>query len=86
MSLLPAMLRVQMSELVSLLPLRPEIRRALLGEKIPERRLLVWVEAYEMGEWTICDSVAESLGLGASSIMGCYQEAIVWTESALFSA
>ena len=45
LSLLPAMLRTPMHDLAPSLPLRDEIRRALLGEKIPERSLLCWLKA-----------------------------------------
>ncbi len=49
MSLLPAMLRAPMIDLAPQLPLRAEIRRALLGDCIPERGLLSWIERYELG-------------------------------------
>jgi c-di-GMP-related signal transduction protein len=47
LSLLPAMLRTPAHEVVSWLPLREEIRRSLLGEKLPERCLLSWLEGQE---------------------------------------
>lgn len=56
-SLLPAMLQVPMEQAISALALRDRIRSALLGEKIPERSLLCWIEASESGNWSSCDAV-----------------------------
>jgi len=86
LSLLPAMLRVPMSDVTPLLPLRDEIRRALQGEPLPERAPLRWLESHELGDWEACDSVAESSGLNASDMQLCYEEALQWAESALHFA
>jgi c-di-GMP phosphodiesterase len=83
LSLLPAMLRVSMNTLTPMLPLRDEIRRALEGEKLPERALLCWLEAYEHAYWPTCDIVTEKQGLNADDLLMCYEEALQWTEDAL---
>jgi c-di-GMP phosphodiesterase len=84
MSLLPAMLRAPMCELAPLLPLREEIRRALAGEALAERRLLSWLERYEQADWEACDARVNELGLEPITLTGCYQEAISWAETALY--
>ncbi len=86
MSLLPAMLRVPMSNLTPLLPLRDEIRRALEGEKLPERALLCWLEAHEYADWATCDLVTKLQGLNAGDLLVCYEEALQWAEAALHFA
>jgi EAL and modified HD-GYP domain-containing signal transduction protein len=83
LSLLPAMLRVSMINLTPLLPLRDEIRRALEGEKLPERALLCWLEGHERADWATSDIVTEKQGLDAGDLLVCYEEALQWAEAAL---
>jgi c-di-GMP phosphodiesterase len=86
LSLLPAMLRMPMPELTPSLPLREEICVALMGEPVPERRLLAWLIAHEHGDWAECDSISENYGLEQGSLLRIYEEAVVWAESALHFA
>jgi EAL and modified HD-GYP domain-containing signal transduction protein len=85
-SLLPAMLRVSMSELAHALPLREKIREALLGAEIGESSLLHWAECCERADWAKCDAIALSYGLNQDELVRCYKEAVVWVESALHLA
>lgn len=57
LSLLPAMLHLPMRELAPSLPLREEIRHALMGADIEERCLLAWLERHELGDWAVCDAI-----------------------------
>jgi EAL and modified HD-GYP domain-containing signal transduction protein len=82
-SLLPAMLRVPMTELAPALPLREAIREALMGADSEERTLLQWVEGLEQGDWDQSDSVVQANGLNPEDVMRCYGAAVVWTETAL---
>jgi len=86
LSLLPAMLRMPMKELTPQLPLRAEIRRALEGEKIPERCLLCWIEGHERGDWSGCQMVVEKRILSRGELQFCYEEALVWAEAAMHFA
>ncbi len=83
LSLLPAMLRRSMKDLAPALPLREEIRQALLGEKIPERALLCWLEGHERGDWRACDLVADKRELAGECLQRCYEEAVAWADAAL---
>ncbi len=83
LSLLPAMLRVPMEELASTLPLREDIRQALLGEATPHRSLLDWIEFHEHGNWAACDAVSQASGLMPEDVIRCYGEAVIWSEAAL---
>lgn len=85
MSLLPAMMSVPMEELAPSLPLREEIRKALKGVDLPERRLLQWLEFHELGDWAACDAIVQKNWLNAEEVARSYEEAVVWAESALKS-
>jgi EAL and modified HD-GYP domain-containing signal transduction protein len=78
LSLLPAMLRQPMEELAGALPLRSEIRKALLGEPVPERSLLSWIEAHERNEMSQAYKVVDSCGLNAQKLEQFYVDAILW--------
>lgn len=83
LSLVPAMLRVSIEELLLSLPLQGKMRGALLGEDCAERGLLRWAERYERGDWAGCDAVAQANGLDQEAVVGRYAEAVVWAEATL---
>lgn len=80
LSLLPAMLSVPMSTIITALPLRTEVREALLGENNGERAVLNWLLHYEMGEWENCDRIAKAAGLPEDRILELYCDAVTWAE------
>jgi EAL and modified HD-GYP domain-containing signal transduction protein len=82
-SLLPAMLRIAMPDLVPALPLREKIREALQGAVSPESSLLRWVVAYEQGDWADCDMIAHAHGLNQQETIRCYAKAVAWADEAL---
>ena len=86
LSLLPAMMRLPMQELAPSLPLREEIRRALLGETVPERCLLCWLEGHERGNWEACDRIVERCNMQQEDLFRCYEEALAWAEAVLHFA
>jgi EAL and modified HD-GYP domain-containing signal transduction protein len=86
LSMLPAMLRLPMEELAPSLPLRNEIREALLGKANSTRILLQWLESHEQGDWTACDAILDTNKLNGEKVVRCYGEAVVWAEAALKSA
>jgi len=83
LSLLPAMLRLPMEELITTLPLRKSIREALLGNAVKERCLLHWLECHERGDWIQCDAILHSNGLNETKNLRCYGEALLWADEAL---
>ncbi|HUA91832.1 MAG TPA: HDOD domain-containing protein [Terracidiphilus sp.] len=83
LSLLPAMLQVPMRQLAPDLPLREAIRVALMGEAVPERRVLEWLIAHEHGNWAACDALAAEHKLDQDALLRTYEDAVVWAESAL---
>lgn len=83
LSMLPAMVRLPMDKLVPTLPLRAEIRAALLGEANAERCLLDWVECYEHGAWERCDAIVTEHELDANLLLAWHEQAVEWADSAL---
>lgn len=77
-SLMHAMLRVPMETVVAQLPLRHEIRQALLGTSNPERRLLSWLEFHERGIWASCDAIEQAHGFDQQELQKYFNEAVLW--------
>ncbi len=86
LSLVPAMLGLPMEDITPSMPLRNEIRDALLGKANPQRRLLWWLECHERGDWAPCDRIVQAIGLSREQLMRCYADAVVWAETALRSS
>ena len=82
-SMLPAMLRIPMADLVAALSLREKIREALLGAVSFESSLLRWVEFHERGNWENCDVIVRSHGFNQVELIRCYAEALSWVETVL---
>lgn len=85
-SLLPAMLRIPMDQAISSLALREPIHAALLGETIPERSLLSWIEASESGDWQKCDTIQQHIRVDEAKLSGWAAEAVTWAEATLRGA
>jgi EAL and modified HD-GYP domain-containing signal transduction protein len=82
LSLLPAMLKIAMEELTPHLPLRKEIRQALLGDQNKDRSLLSWLEAFERGQWAESQNVARAAAIAEEPLADVYLEAVRWAEVA----
>lgn len=76
LSLLPAMLQTPMETILHGLPLRTEIRDALLGIQVKERCLLSWLEDLETSNIAGCESTAEAYGLDSHLLAQAYMDAI----------
>ena len=83
LSLLPAMLKLPMEELITTLPLRKEICQALIGNNPAERVLLDWHMAHTRGDWAACDALANLYHLDPEKLLEGYSEAIEWASVAL---
>ena len=78
LSLLPAMMHTAMESVIYQLPLRHEIRQALLGHETPERWPLSWLEHWEHGEWEQCDAMVSNAGHAPQHFIQCYHAALAW--------
>jgi len=81
LSLLPAMLGVTMENVATALPLRGEVRQALLGLKNVERTILSWLESYESGAWEGCDESALPVSLPLQALPEMYAQALLWADT-----
>jgi EAL and modified HD-GYP domain-containing signal transduction protein len=78
LSLLPAMLGIPMSQLVELLPLRPPIKGALLGESNDVRRSLECFQKYQSGEWKCLD--CNGTVACTNQMHDLYRTSLLWAE------
>lgn len=85
-SLLPAMLQVPMEEAIRELPLRSQVRSALLGEPGQMRYSIDWVESHERADWEREAQIAECEGLTPERLQYCYNEAVLWADEMLWAA
>jgi EAL and modified HD-GYP domain-containing signal transduction protein len=80
-SLLDAMLRLPMDEILSRLPLDPEVAEALAGEN--RNRYSDWldlVRSFEVGDWTRLDTLMSRLSLEPSMVAKCYFDSQAWAD------
>jgi c-di-GMP-related signal transduction protein len=75
------MLRIPMESIVDTLPIRAEMRAALLGESNAERKILDWLVCHENGEWARCDEIALAAGLKRDNLPQLYAQALLWAEA-----
>jgi EAL and modified HD-GYP domain-containing signal transduction protein len=81
-SLLAAMMRQPMEKLAAELPLRNEIRQALMGANNSDGCLLAWIEAHERDDQAARDSIAKAYVLNQQSLMQHYLGALLWDAAA----
>ena len=80
-SLLDAILDRPLVDTIADLPLSPEIRAALLGEKNTCRDVLDTVIAYESGNWDEAIERAKALGLKEEAPAAVYRDALTWARA-----
>lgn len=78
-SLLDAILKVPLHEVLHRIDLADEVRRALLARSGPYAPTLALVEAYERASWPVVAAESETLGVDASVLGDLYFEAVRWT-------
>jgi c-di-GMP-related signal transduction protein len=71
-----------MDKLAPELPLRAEIRQALVGTAVKERCLLAWIESHEGNKVAESQSIAYALGADQHRLMQIYIEALIWEGAA----
>jgi EAL and modified HD-GYP domain-containing signal transduction protein len=78
-SMLDAILERPLEQVVTVLPLAPRVRDALLGGSSPLRTMLDAVQAHERGDWDASAAAASALGLGPSIVPAAYTQSLAWT-------
>jgi EAL and modified HD-GYP domain-containing signal transduction protein len=85
-SMLDAILKVPLSEVLHHIDLTDEVRRALLSRSGPYAPTLSMVEAYERASWPVVESECSLLGIDAATMGELYVEAMHWTRERLSAA
>jgi c-di-GMP phosphodiesterase len=83
LSLLDVMLQTSMASLVDMLPLRPALRQALLGEHSAIAVPLSVAKSYETGDWASSVASDEIARLGSEVLNDICFRATRWAEAAL---
>ena len=82
-SLLDAMFRMPLSDVLERVNLAPEARDALLERTGPFGDALNFVEAYELGLWEQAADLGNQLGVPANRISEIYTDAVKWASEQL---
>ncbi|MHB1310478.1 MAG: EAL and HDOD domain-containing protein [Gemmatimonadaceae bacterium] len=79
-SLLDALFRIPMSEILDRINLSDDVRDALLERSGSYADPLILVESYELGLWQGAATAAERLGFDPRRLATCYGDALQWAE------
>lgn len=82
-SLLDAMFRMPLSDVLERINLAPEARAALLDRTGPFGDALNFVEAYELGLWESASQLAAQLGVPADRVAAIYTDAVQYAAEQL---
>lgn len=85
-SLIDALMRMRMTDVVARLNLGPELRAALLAREGPYAEALRLVEAYEAGAWADVAAAAHALGAPHEALPERYAQAVEWAHERLAEA
>lgn len=77
-SLLDAVFRMPMSEVLERVNLADDVKQALLDRSGPYADPLVIVESYELGLWESAGEAASRIGLDPAKLPGIYAECVQW--------
>ena len=83
LSLLDAVLEIPMVSMVRSLPLRDEIKAALLGATNRASVPLSLIRSFESGDWGGCARASEALGVSEETLARLYLESVRWATESL---
>lgn len=81
-SLIDALTDSPMSEVLERLPLKIDVKKALLGEMCPFRTVHDTIVSYERGEWDVFSQSADHLRLDENVMPGLYRQSLRWANDA----
>jgi c-di-GMP phosphodiesterase len=84
-SLLDALLRVTLREILDRVDLADEVRRALVARSGPYAPTLAMVEAYERADWPVVEAECATLGVDPSRLGPLYLDAVRWTRDRMLA-
>jgi EAL and modified HD-GYP domain-containing signal transduction protein len=86
LSLLDAMLGIPMASIIKFLPLRSEVKSALMGATNQLAVPLCLIKSLEAGEWEPCAATARTLDVSEERLTGLYVESLSWAAESLESS
>jgi EAL and modified HD-GYP domain-containing signal transduction protein len=78
LSVVDAILEIPMEQVVKMLPLRPAVVAAFLGETNPVAAPLRLLQYYEQAQWESCSSLCRTLGVSETEITNLYLASLQW--------
>ncbi|MCW8329512.1 HDOD domain-containing protein [Photobacterium sp. SDRW27] len=78
-SLLDALLDNSLEQLMTLLPLEPEVQEALLNHHGELGQMLALLEAYDQADWPQVSLYCQALGIKEEMVAKSYQHALKWS-------
>lgn len=85
-SLLDALLRVPLNEILERLDLASEIKRALVARSGPFASVLALIEAWEQGRWDVVNAESASSGVDPRLLGDMYLTSVEWARERLLAA
>jgi c-di-GMP-related signal transduction protein len=79
-SLIDAILDRRLIDVLAELPIKDDVKEALLGEPNRLRNVIEYVQSYEKGEWEKLPSQAAALNADDKEFPRFYLEAVEWTQ------
>lgn len=83
LSLLDVLLETPMERILEELPVGAEMKAALAGQSSSELLPLDLMRRLESCDWTECDGIVRTIGLGEETIAALYLEALRWASDTL---
>ncbi|MGA9526700.1 MAG: HDOD domain-containing protein [Terriglobales bacterium] len=80
LSIMDAILEIDMSKLLEQLPVEHDIKRALLGKESSLRPFYQLMLAQESGEWVRSSELAKTLNLPDEEVAGAWIQALTWAQ------
>jgi c-di-GMP-related signal transduction protein len=81
LSLLDVLLETPLDRILETLPIAPDMKSALGGDKSPAGRALELVRSLESCDWRRCEVMQHELGLAEGAIAAMYAESLRWASS-----
>jgi len=81
LSLLDVLLETPLDRILDALPLSPEMKCALAGDKSDAGRVLELVRSLESCDWQRCEIIQQQLGLAEGAIATLYAQSLRWAST-----
>ncbi len=80
LSLIDAILKLPMSQIIDSLPLDDDMKAALQGEPSTIGVALELIRSYQQADWDVCERLQQQLGIDERTTSRIYMEAVHWAD------